>query len=392
MQYRKMKDGTMVSVLGYGCMRFTTKNGKIIYSKAESEILHAVKYGVNYFDTAYVYPGSEELLGKIMEKNHIRDKMYIATKLPYYLVKSASMIDSFFNEELKRLRTDHVDFYLMHMLSDVDSWERMKGYGIEQWIAKHKADGSIRNVGFSFHGDTDTFIALLDAYDWDFCQIQYNYLDEHTQAGRRGLQYAAKKGIPVVIMEPLRGGRLMQFMPEKAKQKIADYPVKRTPAEWALRWLWNQPEVTCVLSGMNSLAMLRENVKTASHTRAGEMTKRDFQLIEDVKKLTLAASKVGCTGCRYCMPCPRGVDIPMAFNAYNRTAVDRLNSVRREYIQVTSFKKKRSDMTRCVECGKCEKHCPQHIQIRKELKNARKVLLPWYVKLISNVVNFVANK
>ena len=392
MQYRRMKDGTMVSVLGYGCMRFTTKNGRIIYEKAENEILHAVKYGVNYFDTAYIYPGSEELLGKIMEKNRLRDKMYIATKLPYYLVKSASMIDSFFNEELKRLRTDHVDFYLMHMLSDVDSWERMKGYGIEEWIKKHKADRSVRNVGFSFHGDTETFIKLLDAYDWDFCQIQYNYLDEHTQAGRRGLQYAASKGIPVVIMEPLRGGRLITFMPEKAKKLITDYPVQHTPAEWALKWLWDQPEVTCVLSGMNSLKMLRENVRCASHTRAGELTERDHTLIKDVRRMTLESAKVGCTGCRYCMPCPRGVDIPMTFNAYNRTAVDKLNSVRREYIQVTSFKKKRSDMTQCVECGKCEKHCPQHIPIRKELKNARKVLLPWYVKLISNIVNLAANK
>lgn len=391
MQYRKLRNGEPVSLLGYGCMRFTKSSGKVIMEKAEREVMQAIRCGVNYFDTAYVYPGNEEALGKILEKNHCRNKIKIATKLPYYLVKSPEAIDRFFREQLARLRTDYIDCYLIHMLSDVKSWERMKAFGIEEWIAARKREGSIRQIGFSFHGSTDTFTALIDAYDWDFCQIQYNYLDEHTQAGRRGLQYAAKKGIPVIIMEPLRGGRLVTNLPADAKKAIAEYPVKRSPAEWGLRWLWEQPEVTCVLSGMNSMQMLKENVRIAHTVRAGEFTAQDHALIRQVRDAIRRAAKVGCTGCGYCMPCPHGVDIPTAFGCYNKMFLERKNSVRREYFQVTSFKKDRSDMTQCVGCGKCERHCPQHIEIRRELKNAEKALLPAPVKLIFTVANRIAN-
>ena len=391
MQYRKLRNGKPISLLGYGCMRFTKSNGRIIMEKAEREVMQAIRCGVNYFDTAYVYPGNEEALGKILEKNGCREKIMIATKLPYYLVKSPAAIDGFFREELSRLRTDYIDCYLIHMLSDLQSWERMKAYGIEEWIAARKKEGSIRQIGFSFHGSTDTFIELIDAYDWDFCQIQYNYLDEHTQAGRRGLQYAAKKGIPVIIMEPLRGGRLVTNLPADAKKAIETYPVKRSPAEWGLRWLWEQPEVTCVLSGMNSLPMLKENVRIAHTVRAGEFTEQDRALIRKVRAAIRAAAKVGCTGCGYCMPCPQGVDIPTTFSCYNKMFLEKKNSVRREYFQVTSFKKERSDMTRCIGCGKCERHCPQHIEIRKQLKNAEKALLPAPVKLIFTIANKIAN-
>ena len=391
MQYRKLRNGKPISLLGYGCMRFTKSNGRIIMEKAEREVMQAIRCGVNYFDTAYVYPGNEEALGKILEKNGCREKIMIATKLPYYLVKSPAAIDGFFREELSRLRTDYIDCYLIHMLSDLQSWERMKAYGIEEWIAARKKEGSIRQIGFSFHGSTDTFIELIDAYDWDFCQIQYNYLDEHTQAGRRGLQYAAKKGIPVIIMEPLRGGRLVTNLPADAKKAIETYPVKRSPAEWGLRWLWEQPEVTCVLSGMNSLPMLKENVRIAHTVRAGEFTEQDRALIRKVRDAIRAAAKVGCTGCGYCMPCPQGVDIPTTFSCYNKMFLEKKNSVRREYFQVTSFKKERSDMTRCIGCGKCERHCPQHIEIRKQLKNAEKALLPAPVKLIFTIANKIAN-
>lgn len=392
MQYRKMRNGDKVSVLGYGCMRFTANNGKIDINKAEREIKAAIGAGINYFDTAYVYPGSEEALGQILEKNKCREKIYIADKLPYYLIKSSQAIDKYFSEQLKRLRTNYIDFYLMHMLSDVKSWERMKSLGIEEWINKRRAEGSIRQIGFSFHGDTDTFIELLDAYDWDFCQIQYNYLDEHTQAGRRGLEYAQSKGIPVIIMEPLRGGRLANNIPGPAKKIIDNYAVKRSPAEWSFRWLWDQPGVTVVLSGMNSMRMLKENVLAANSAKAGEFTARDFALIGKVRDIINSYAKVGCTGCRYCMPCPKGVDIPAAFSCYNRTTLEKKNSVRMQYIQITSFKKDRSDMTKCIECGKCERHCPQHIEIRKELKNARKVLLPAPLLLLTNIANKIVNK
>lgn len=225
------------------------------------------------------------------------------------------------------------------------------------------------------------FLKILDAYDWDFCQIQYNYMDEHTQAGRRGLKAAAERGIPVIIMEPLRGGKLVELLPESARKKISADLRHRTPAELAFRWLWDQPEVTCVLSGMNSLEMVKENVKSASEARAGEFTEEDFSLIASVKEEIHKTMKVGCTGCGYCMPCPKGIDIPAAFRCYNRMYTEQKSSGRHEYLQVTAFQKEMSLPEVCVKCKKCESHCPQHIEIGKELKKAEKALLPWYYKI-----------
>lgn len=386
MQYRKMKDGTKVSILGYGCMRFTATAGRINFEKAEKEVMLAIENGVNYFDTAYIYGGSEEALGAILERNHCRDKVQIATKLPYYLLKNASSVEKLFQEQLKRLRTDHIDFYLMHMLFDVEVWNRLKSIGMETWIAEKKKTGAIRNIGFSFHGDTDTFKALIDAYEWDFCQIQYNYLDEHTQAGRAGLLYAAEKDIPVVIMEPLRGGRLVEGLPDAAKKAIADYPLKRTPAQWAFHWLWDQPQVTCVLSGMNSMQMVTENIASADEAGIGTFTKADHHLIDILRQKINQNLKVGCTGCGYCMPCPHGVDIPTAFRCYNQTATQKKFSAMLEYAQITSLKKDSSAMTQCTKCGACEKHCPQHIEIRKELQNAKKALQPFYIRALLGLV------
>ena len=385
MQYRKNRQGEPVSILGYGCMRFTKKGNSIDIDKAEKEVVAAIRGGVNYLDTAYIYPGSEAALGEILKRNQCREQVSIATKLPQYLIKSEAALDKYFNEQLSRLQTDYVDYYLMHMLTDIAAWEKLCKLGIKEWIAKKKEEGKIRNLGFSFHGNTEMFLQILDAYDWDFCQIQYNYMDEHSQAGRKGLQAAAKKNIPVIIMEPLRGGKLVDLLPEKAKKLIADNERKRTPAEWAFRWLWNQPEVTCVLSGMNSLAMVEENVQIASSAEAGAFTKEDFALIEAVKKEINSNIKVGCTGCAYCMPCPKGVDIPTAFRCYNRMYTENKNAGRFEYAQIVAFQKEMSDMSRCIECGKCESHCPQHIQIRKELKEARKHLLPWYYVVIIKI-------
>lgn len=387
MQYRKMKDGTEVSILGYGCMRFTSSAGRINLEKAEKEVMLAIENGVNYFDTAYIYGGSEEALGTILERNHCRDQVQIATKLPYYMLKNAGSIEKLFQEQLKRLRTDHIDFYLMHMLFDVEVWNRLKSIGIEDWITEKKRTGAIRNIGFSFHGDTDTFKTLIDAYDWDFCQIQYNYLDEHTQAGRAGLLYAAEKDIPVIIMEPLRGGRLVEGLPDSAKKAIADYPLKRTPAQWAFHWLWDQPQVTCVLSGMNSTQMVTENITSANEAGIGFFTKADHHLIEILRQKINQNLTVGCTGCGYCMPCPHGVDIPTAFRCYNQSAVHKKFSTMLEYAQVTSLKKDSSAMTQCTKCGACEKHCPQHIEIRKELQNAKKALQPFYVRALLKVVS-----
>ena len=374
MQYRNDKYGNKISVLGYGCMRFSQKAGRVELEKTEKEILAAYEAGVNYYDTAYIYPGSEAALGEILERNQIRDKVNIATKLPHYMIKSKDDAEKYFREELRRLRTDHVDYYLMHMLTDVKTWERLKGLGIDAWLKEKVDSGAIRQVGFSYHGNSDMFCQLIDANDWDFCQIQYNYLDEHSQAGRKGLHHAAKKGIPVVIMEPLRGGRLVNNLPEKAQKLFRDFEIKRTPAEWAFRWLWNQPEVTCVLSGMNSLEMVRENVKNAADAKVGEFGEKEETLIRSVVEAINEKMKVGCTGCGYCMPCPKKVDIPGTFSAYNKRYTDSKFRSLIEYVMCTALRKDSTSAANCVECGLCEKHCPQGIKIRQELKNARKEL------------------
>ena len=374
MQYRNDKYGNKISVLGYGCMRFSQKAGRVELEKTEKEILAAYEAGVNYYDTAYIYPGSEAALGEILERNQIRDKVNIATKLPHYMIKSKDDAEKYFSEELRRLRTDHVDYYLMHMLTDVKTWERLKSLGIDTWLKEKVASGAIRQVGFSYHGNSDMFCQLIDANDWDFCQIQYNYLDEHSQAGRKGLHHAAKKGIPVVIMEPLRGGRLVNNLPEKAQKLFRDFEIKRTPAEWAFRWLWNQPEVTCVLSGMNSLEMVRENVKNAADAKVGEFGEKEETLIRSVVEAINEKMKVGCTGCGYCMPCPKKVDIPGTFSAYNKRYTDSKFRSLIEYVMCTALRKDSTSAANCVECGLCEKHCPQGIKIRQELKHARKEL------------------
>lgn len=387
MNYRKDRYGNEISILGYGCMRFTQSGGKINMEKAEAEIMEAYRAGVNYYDTAYVYPGSEAALGEILAKNGIRDKVSIATKLPHYLIKNGGSMEKYFAEQLSRLKTDYIDYYLMHMLTDVKTWERLKTLGILEWLAEKKASGAIKQIGFSYHGNADMFCRLIDVYDWDFCQIQYNYMDENTQAGRKGLLYANQKGIPVIIMEPLRGGKLVSRLPEKAVEIFSDYPIKQTPAQWAFKWLWSQPEVTCVLSGMNSLEMVRDNVATASSVKIGEVGEREEAMLKQVVQAINAKMKVGCTGCGYCMPCPHGVDIPTAFRCYNQSAMHKKISAMLEYIQITSLKKDATSMNNCTKCGACEKHCPQHIEIRKELQNAKKALQPFYIRAVLKLVN-----
>ena len=371
MQYRLDKYGNEISILGYGCMRFTTNAGKIDLPKAQEEIRTAIENGVNYYDTAYLYPGNEAALGTILQNLGAREKVYIATKLPHYMVKKETDFDKFFLEELSRLKTDHVDYYLIHMLTNVESWERLCGLGIREWIDQKKKEGKIRQIGFSFHGGTESFIKILDAYDWEFCQIQYNYLDEHSQAGAKGLKHAAEKGLPVVIMEPLRGGRLADKLPEAAYNVFEKFPVKRSPAAWGFRWLWNQPEVTCVLSGMNSQEMLRDNLETADSIHAGELSEEEMLVYRKVVEIINAKIKVPCTGCRYCMPCPKGVDIPGCFSAYNHGSSDNLYTGLKEYIMCMVLRQNYTGVSNCIGCGKCEQHCPQGIEIRRELKKIK---------------------
>ena len=392
MHYRKDRYGEDLSILGYGCMRFTRKGSGIDIDKAEQEIMEAYRGGVNYFDTAYVYSGSEAAVGEIFQRNGIRDKIRIATKLPQYLVGNNAVLDRFFNEELKRLRTGYVDYYLMHHLTDIAQWEKLKKVGVLEWIEEKKKGGEIRNIGFSYHGDTDGFLRILDDYDWDFCQIQYNYFDEVSQAGRKGLKAAAAKSIPVVIMEPLRGGKLVHI-PGSAEEVMLKSGRDWTPAEWSFRWLYDQPEVTVVLSGMNSLSMVRENLRIADEADANELTKEDLETLDEVKKKIRAVEKVGCTGCGSCMPCPQGVNIPGTFRCYNAMYIDSRRQGRYEYAQTVGLTKEGAFATKCIGCGKCESRCPQKIRIREKLKEADRALRPLPYKIgISIVRKFMFRK
>jgi predicted aldo/keto reductase-like oxidoreductase len=380
MQYRKNKKGEDISLLGFGCMRFTTKAGRIDIAKAEKEILAAIEAGVNYFDTAYLYTGSEAALGEIFERNGLRQKINIATKLPQYLVSNRAAVDKYFNEELSRLRTDYVDYYLMHMLTDFSQWERLKALGIEEWIAQKKASGQIKNIGFSFHGNTTMFKKILDDYDWDFCLVQYNYLDKVSQAGEDGVKAAAAKDIPVMIMEPLRGGKLVGLLPDSAKKLIASNAHGWSAAEWGFRWLYNQSEITCVLSGMNSIEMVQENCRIADNALPGHFTQEDFDFIDQIIAEIKRSEKVGCTGCNYCMPCPKGIDIPGLFRGWNRMYSESRFSGWYDYFQTVGLRKESAFSTACIGCGKCEKHCPQNIPIREMIKKAGREVSPWFIK------------
>ena len=375
MQYRENpRNHERLSALGFGCMRFARSGASIDQEKADRLLSQALEAGVNYFDTAYLYPGSEVCLGRFMKAHGCRDRMSIATKLPQYLVKKPADFDRFFDEELQRLQTDHVDYYLMHMLNDDKSWERLCALGAREWIAAKKASGAIRNIGFSFHGGTAQFKALLDAYDWEFCQIQLNYMDEHSQAGVEGLEYAHAKGLPVIIMEPLRGGKLVNGLSTAARREFERMEPRRSPADWGLRWIWNHPEVTVVLSGMNAAEQVTENCRIASESLPGALTETELALYPRVLTAIHGAMKVGCTGCGYCQPCPKGVDIPTCFAAYNASYADGYVNALREYMMCTTLRKVRSNAGLCVKCGKCEQHCPQHLPIRDALDGVKKRL------------------
>jgi len=373
MQYRRnQKNKDELSVLGFGCMRFTKNGNAIDQDKANREMKYALDNGVNYFDTAYTYAGSEECLGKFIEAYDCRDKIKIATKLPQYYIKKTEDFDRYFDEELTRLRTDHVDYYLLHMLNDPASFDRLKALGIEEWISEKKKKGQIINIGFSFHGNTVKFKQLIDAYDWEFAQVQFNYVDEHSQAGIEGIRYANARDIPIIIMEPLRGGRLVNNLPKKAVAEFEAMSPKRSPAEWGLRWIWNHPEVNVVLSGMNDVSQVEENIKIASDAAPDSLSAEELAMYGRVLEAFNEGIRVGCTGCGYCQPCPQGVDIPGCFSAYNHSYTDSYFIGLKEYLMCTVLRGNKTCASKCIECGACERHCPQGIEIRKELKNVKR--------------------
>jgi len=373
--------GEEISVLGYGCMRFPKRAGKTDLVKSEKQILRAVEQGVNYFDTAYLYPESEASLGYIVERNNLRKNIKIASKLPLMFVRSYEDFDKFFNITLKRLKTDYIDYYLMHNMCTISKWKELVELGIEDWIHKQKCAGRIRNVGFSSHGTESEFLGLLDVYNWDFCQIQYNYMNENYQAGTKGLKAAAKKGIMVVIMEPLLGGKLAHSLPPQAVKLINDKFKGKTPAETALGWLWNKPEVAVVLSGMNSDEQIDENVGIASAVTPNSLPKEEVDEYPNLINAFRSGYKIPCTGCNYCQPCPKNVDIADLFSAYNMSyALGRFEGIKQFF---TGHLGRPSSVSLCVQCRKCEEHCPQNIKIADEVKRASKRIQPWFINFIS---------
>lgn len=379
MLYRKFgKTNEEVSVLGFGCMRLPVIDGaqdKIDDEKAVKMVRYAIDHGVNYIDTAYPYHGtgfdkggeSEPFVARALRDGY-RERVNIATKLPVWLVHSREDMDKYLNEQLSRLETDTIDFYLLHALNK-SVWSNLQSLGVCEFLDQAIKDGRIRYAGFSFHDNIDSFKSIVDAYDWSFCQIQYNYLDENYQAGTEGLKYAADKGLGVTIMEPLRGGSLINKLPKEIEGAWDKAPQKRTPAQWALRWVMNHPEVSVVLSGMTTMEHVFDNVNTANEGKANSLAKEELELIDFTKKTFKEKMKLNCTGCRYCMPCPAGVDIPGHFSMYNNAFL--FDSIQFAKVQYNMNIPQEAKAVNCVECGRCESHCPQHISIRQELKNVR---------------------
>lgn len=369
-----IKNQESLSILGFGAMRLP-KIGKVIDEEAsEKMIISAIERGVNYFDTAYVYQNgkSEIVLGKILAKGY-RDRVNIATKMPPFMIRKTADFDKIFNTQLQRLQTDRIDYYLIHMLMDVSTWDRLKGLGILEWIAEKKKSGQIRNLGFSFHGTQQEFLKIIDAYDWDFTQIQYNFIDEFNQAGKTGLLYAASKGVPVIIMEPLRGGKIVFGLPKEIDKIWKEMTPERSVVEWALRWVWNHPQVLLLLSGMSTQEQVDDNIRIANIAEANTLTDQELALFDKAREIIREKTKVPCTACGYCMPCPHGVDIPAVFAAYNDKYLNNKGfSAMFSYMQNTgAMTKNPAYASLCQSCHACEPHCPQSIQISDRMKDVK---------------------
>ncbi|MCL2527954.1 MAG: aldo/keto reductase [Defluviitaleaceae bacterium] len=385
MIYREdKKSNNKLSILGLGCMRFPRDK-----SETERMILAAIEGGVNFFDTAYIYPGSEVTLGEILAKHNKRKDIYIATKLPLIKCKTYDDFDKYFNEQLRRLKTDYIDYYFLHSMTDNAQWVALQEMGIKDWIAKKIEAGQIKQIGFSYHGIYDDFIKIIDSYPWEFCMIQYNYYDENYQAGKRGLKAAAEKGMSVIVMEPLLGGRLATGLPKQAVDIFKKADETLTPADWAFRWLWNHEEVTVALSGMSSTQIMEANIHSANNFQ--KLTSK--AVYEEVVKIFRKSYKINCTGCNYCLPCPMGINIPACFTAYNTRYAQGFVTGMTLYATSTAIIRKNSTSPRkCNQCGKCEKICPQNIPIRKSLKIVSRRMEPLPMRLGFAIVRKVISR
>jgi len=369
MLYRTMpKTGDKLSILGFGCMRLPMADGIIDDARAIAQVRSAIDQGVNYIDTAWPYHGgeSEPFVGRALRDGY-RDRVRLATKLPSWMIKTRADMDRYLNAQLTRLDTGRIDYYLVHSL-DGELWDKLMGLGILEFLDTAKQDGRIVNAGFSFHGLATDFTRIVDAYPWEFCQIQYNYLDQSFQAGTAGLKYAASKGLGVVIMEPLRGGLLARPTPPPAVAAIWDQAApRRSPVEWALRWVWNHPEVTVVLSGMNEEAHVEQNLAMADEAHADSLDDGELALVDRAARTYHELMQVGCTGCGYCMPCPAGVDIPKSFSFFNSMYLSGEREAMRMFYLLSVdgglIHEKSGLASECVKCGQCLEKCPQQIQI-----------------------------
>jgi len=378
MQYRTLgKTGKEVSILGFGTMRLPTSTNRqqdVIEKESVELIRRAIESGVNYFDTAYPYHGgrSEGVLGKALSSGY-RDKVYIADKFPVWLLRQKSNFQRLFTEQLKRLKTDRIDFYLMHALNS-RYWDKVKETGIMEELEKAKDEGLIGHIGFSFHDEADVFKKIIDEYpQWEFCQIQYNYIDVENQAGTWGLEYAASKNLGIVIMEPLRGGQLTAEPPEAIRNIWDTVSDGRSLADRALRFIWDIDTVSVILSGMNSRNQLEENLRLASSVKVNQLTPKDKSVYADVRRKYQELQPIPCTACNYCMPCPSGVHIPEILRLYNERVMYNSSEESQRAYNYVMQSKNRAD--KCVECGQCEDQCPQGIEIISWLKKAHKELI-----------------